>query len=388
MASLKATVKNDFVKESGKANIKIRLSHGGKTRYISTKYDIEPKFMGRDGIVKSNYPGQLQLNSALHVLIVDYNAILYGLGKQIDSMDINTIMKHLKAEEGDRASFTKYVTQRTEALRQESRNSYASTYDCMIAHLERFTARKEILFKEITVQFLKDFEQYLKLTGCSVNTIRIYLNDIRAVFNHAGFRPSPFPEFKVRQARSRKRSLEVDDIKKLLSGTYHQAQQRAVDIFRLILFLAGINLKDLVYLGPYDYKNGRLTYKRFKTGGWFDIRVYPEVEGIIEKYRGRKYLLDFMEQDDSYKYYKNFLSKTNISLRKAASNAGIQQHISTYFARHSFATLARKAGVSFDDIRQALGHDRGAITDLYIDYDMLRSIVDQAQRKVIDIICT
>ena len=69
MANIKPILKNDYVKSSGKANIKIRLSHAGKVRYISTPWDIDPKYMNRDGIISSKYPGAGSFNMAINMFL-------------------------------------------------------------------------------------------------------------------------------------------------------------------------------------------------------------------------------------------------------------------------------------------------------------------------------
>jgi len=392
MANLKPVLKSDFVKADGKCNIKIRVSHDGKVRYISTPWDIEPEFWSEEGFVKNKYPGHLQLNKAINDLLIEMTAELEGIGTAIRFMDMKTLLNRLKSCSGSGENFFLYAKNRIKVLKKENRTSYSISYESTIAQLEHCTGKTSLAFREITPQFLKSFEDYLSREDKKVNTIKVYMVNIRAIYNHAIMNGTakielfPFKKYKVKSEKPMKRSLELIEIQKLMVGPYFIGQQRAVDIFMLIFYLAGINIKDLLYLKPTDFniKKGRITYKRAKTGGGFDIKVFPPALEIINKYKGTKYLLNFLDEDDSFEHYKSISKYTNMWLRKAAKYAGLTEHISTYTARHSFATTARKEGVSYDDVKMALGHDQRSVTDRYINYDMLRTQVDEAQKKVID----
>jgi len=383
MPTLKAVLKNDFVKADGKCNIKIRITHQGKVRYIATPWYCLPKDMSKDGRIKSSYLGYTTLNRAIYRLLIQYNSIIDNLGPEVIFIDINTLTNKLKGHGDSGTDFMVYAGARITRLKAQKRLSYAESYQVMLTHLKGHTSKESLLFKEITVDFLQGFEHYLFLRGCKVNTIRIYLNSIRAIFNHAidnnVIRQEifPFRKFRIKQEKTQRRSLSRDQICKLMTGSYLPAQQRSVDIFMLIFYLIGINLKDLLYLKPGDYHSGRVYYRRLKTGGLFSVKVFPQAEAIIQKYRGEKYLLSFLDHDDSYMHYKGFLKETNKRLRIAS---GLK--ISTYWSRYSWATIASSLSVPKDVISVALGHVLGsAVTNLYIDFDLHK--VDEANEMVI-----
>ena len=100
---------------------------------------------------------------------------------------------------------------------------------------------------------------------------------------------------------------------------------------------------------------------------------------LIEKYRGKKYLLNFM---DKAKNYKSQAYLINYHLGK------IHPGLTTYYTRHSWATIARKIGISKDDIQLALGHNIKSLTDIYIDYDMMLERIDRANEEVIRAVCS
>lgn len=393
MASLKPMLR-DFAKSSGKSTIFIRISHDGKTRYIKTAWEVEEKYMNPNGTINTRHPDASQMNLNLNLLLAEYNEVINGIGKDIIFMDINTIVSKLRRHQENGEGIIRYFNERIKVLYSENRDSYADTYKATIKWLKEYTGKDEVLFKEVNLDFLTKFERYLKRSNKKVNTIRIYLNNIRAVFNHAidndiiKIELFPFRKFKVDQEETDYRNLTVVDIKKLMTGPYTLAQKKAVDIWMLSFFLIGINLKDLLYSTKDNIKKGRLIYKRFKTRkkvkDKLSVKITPEALHIIERYKGNKYLLDLLDEDDSYTHFKTVTSNINDRLKLAGASHGIKK-VTTYYARHSWATIASGINIPQETISKALGHTTGnKMTGVYIDYDLAK--VDRANEDVISLV--
>ena len=152
-------------------------------------------------------------------------------------------------------------------------------------------------------------------------------------------------------------------------------QKRYVDTFMLMFYLMGINAVDLLTATPSQIVDGRLEYKRSKTGTLYSIKLEPEALEIIERYKGKKHLLKFC---DTIKNYKDFLKRMNMCLNKLIPNC------STYYARHSVASIAAELDIPLDTIARMLGHTDPArrITLVYVDFNQKK--IDDANRKVID----
>jgi integrase len=403
MPSLKVALRKDVVNTDGKANIKIRISHHragdikGKTRYICTPYYIEPRYLGDDGLIKTTYPGHVSLNGSLTLQLHEYNKKIAAMGPDVVYMDISTLVARLKATGAPGSSFSSYMKRRIEELRQESRHGYADSYRYTLWHLESYTRRDDIRFGEITAAFLKGFEAHLRHDlALRVNTVRIYLNNIRAVFYHAidaeiiAGDISPFRKFKIAQEKTRPRPLDIKDLRKLISlrDKLTRQQLRAVDLFFLSFYLCGINFKDLLYLRPADLVKGRIEYSRFKTGRAYSVKVLPEAKKIIDRYPGERYLLNLMDTKEKISPGRmseaahDILSQENKLLKTIARVYKLPFRFSTYSARYSWATIAAGIGISRDIIAHALGHGIDTMTDIYIDFDLGK--VDQANRKVIN----
>jgi integrase len=396
MPSIKFVVRKDVIRSDNKANIKIRVSHNKKVRYIASPYYIEPRYMGSDGRIVSRYPGQSALNGALIKLEKEYNDIVADIGTDIYSMDVNSLISKLRAKKKHGSSFTAYMTYRMEQLKKEGRFSYAASYQVTADHLKAFH-KADIDFKDITVSFLRDFERHLRLVNKSkVNTCRIYLNNIRAVFYHAVDNDivkgdiTPFRKFKIEQEKTKPRPLDLEDLKTLLKlrpGVTKQ-QRRALDIFFLIFYTCGTNLKDLLYMKPESVFKGRLEYKRFKTGRSYSIKILPEAREILDRYQGEKYLLCLMDEKEKTSPGRlseadhDVLSQMNKLLKTIATKYELGFKPTTYSPRYSWATIASKLGVQRDVISHALGHGVSTMTDGYIDYDLAK--VDRANRLVVN----
>ena len=165
-------------------------------------------------------------------------------------------------------------------------------------------------FEEITLDWLNRFEHFLKtqhldnhgkviegIRQLKPNAIAIHFRNIRAVINAAIDEELttlyPFRRFKIRQEETAKRSLSVEALRTLRDYECEPHQKKYRDLFLLTFYLLGINPVDLFSLT--EILDGRIEYRRSKTGHLFSIKVEPEAQEIIDRYRGKKYLLDVLD---------------------------------------------------------------------------------------------
>lgn len=248
-------------------------------------------------------------------------------------------------------------------------------------------------FDDVTYSWLSDFEDWMKTAGMSQNTRKIHFGNIRIAMREAYKREltdnDPFRRFTFRPAKTRKRSLKVDELRKLFDYPVQGYAVFYLDMFKLIFMLCGINTVDLYNLTGIT-KDGRIEYDRSKTGRAYSIKVEPEAMEIIEKYRGEKGLLCIA---DRWSDHRNFRHQLNTALqsigksqgkgKKHIDNGAIWPELTSYWARHTWSSIARSIGVSKDDISLALGHGgKNPVTDIYIDEET--ELIDIANRKVID----
>ena len=263
---------------------------------------------------------------------------------------------------------------------------------------------KNLKMEDINLKWIHQFERFLAKTQ-GVNGRAIYLRSLRAVCNYAlhtkVISDYPFANFSIKQEPTKKRSVSVELFRKFLDYPAPQHLQRYRDYFLLMFYLIGINSKDLLLVRKESVVGDRLEYIREKTHKKYSVKIEPEAKELLKKYEGKGYLLEAM---DRCKHYKSFAREINDGLKEIGDVSWemvpdpddlfgtphliktvkpVIPEITTYYARHCWATFAHEAGVSLDIISQALGHSSGNRTTLiYIKFN--QEAVDLANRRVID----
>lgn len=268
------------------------------------------------------------------------------------------------------------------------------TFVRMYNKVAAFSDIDSLTFEQMNVSWMKDFDAFLsgKNQNLSPNTRGIYLRNIRAIFNDAIDRDLipmnlyPFRKFKIPKQATVKRSLTAKELVVLRDYPCDLYLEKYRDVFMLLFYLRGINTIDLA--GLTEIVNGRIEYRRSKTGRLYSVEVLPEAQAIINKYRGTEHLLSFF---DNRANYRDFTLRMNKSLKKLGkveigkrgkkTITPIFPKISTYWARHTWATIAADLDIPKETIAAALGHGGNTVTDIYIDFDQKK--VDEANRKII-----
>lgn len=250
-------------------------------------------------------------------------------------------------------------------------------------------------FDTMDARWLSDFERWLVESGLKTNSRSITFRNIRAVFNYAidneYTQLYPFRKFKIKREETRKRSLTVEQMRMFIDYPCEEQHKVYKDMFILMFCLIGINAIDLLTARKDALKNGRIEYKRAKTGKLYSIKVQPEAKEILDRYSGKEYLLDVTGENEDY---EKFMYRMNYALRtigeRVKTEKGRKRKIkplfpglSSYWSRHTWATLAYELDIPVDVISQALGHSSPhPTTMIYIDPKL--SKVDEANRKVLD----
>ena len=365
-------------------NINGRRLHFFTDIYISNPDNLKE---GKVGKGEGNY---LEKNLRLTKILADATALVYQhQDTSTLKQQIPVILGHVK-----KANELLLTDQIIEYSKLKSHDRTRRLYQGTVSKINAFDP--DVTTDKVDKQWLTMFEQFCAKT-MSINGYGIHMRNIRAVFNHlineGVITNYPFRTYKIKKEKTAHRVLTEEQLSGIKHATSPEYTLEYRDIFMLSLYLIGINIKDLLYIIPDQVQNGRLVYHRFKTNRLYDIKIEPEAFEILQKYQGRKYLLNCM---DRYKNHMDYLHHINHGLKKLGmeytngkgydkNTKPICSTLSTYYARHTWATLAYGLGISKDIISQALGHSNGvSVTDIYIEYD--RDKVDEANRKVIDYI--
>ena len=265
----------------------------------------------------------------------------------------------------------------------------------------------DLPLSELTPARLKDYEAWLRNHSSSWNTVATYMKTLKAVYNRAvdrgeaPFVPRLFKCVRTSPVVERKRALKPSEMSELLqSATRHEQPETeeppmlrsARQLFDLMFLLRGIPFVDLAYLRRSDIRDGVLYYRRRKTGRLLAVRLTPEAIYLIDRLqnpnsRNRSgYLLPFLSHAEStleaYREYQAALRRFN-RLLKLLPGQPSPPGLSSYCARHTWATMAYHCEVSPGVISEAMGHSSIAVTEIYLK-PFRDERIDRANRQVID----
>ncbi|MDE5774202.1 MAG: site-specific integrase [Muribaculaceae bacterium] len=368
------------------APIKLSITKNGVAAYISMNIAILINQWDKKAQSIVNHPQKRQLNAFLAQRKVEIDQLIFRLlgSGELDGLRAPEIKDrvYLELNPPTEDNSHKYFATRFMAFAnsksESTRKVYITTYNSISAYEPEFG---KLRFEDINKDWLVNYELYLVNKGIKKNTRNIHFRNIRAVFNDAIDNEItsayPFRKFKIKPEPTRKRSFDIQTLRTIFNMEVEPDLQKYVDLFKLTFFLIGINVVDLCRLT--NISDGRIIYNRAKTGKRYSIKVEPEAMEIIEKYRGEHYLLYMLERHSTY---RTFYMQWCRAFSKIKERLKLPE-LSTYWARHSWATIAAALDIPKETIAEALGHEMGnSTTAIYIDFDKKK--VDEANRKVID----
>jgi len=405
MATFKAVIfKGDIhIKMDNTTNIKIRITHNRKSEYIATDLFVHYKKF-ENGFATGGEAANF-LNSRIRDEIEKYTQRYWKLGDLASKLTAKEVKERiLKDNNKDEIDFHNFADQYVTELIAKGRKGTARSLGATISQLKKFKTR--LNFNDITLQFLNEYINFLKSNGVK-NGVDNYIRAMRRIFREGQTRFNdedrgiiripqyPFKKLKYDKPvfKTKENILTVEELQQFINYKPQRGrQQMAKDMFLLMFYLIGINAIDLYNLGKPD-KKGRVNYVRAKTGKQYSIKLEPEAIEIIERYKGRDFLLNISEKYgnhlDMIKYINMELKTIGKAIQDTLSEldekAIFPTEITSNWARHSWATIARNdCKINKDDVALCLGHEDmdNKVTDIYIKYDY--SIIDRSNRKVID----
>ena len=384
--------------------LKVAIAHKGQSVLISLTVKLMPNQWDKQKQRVINHNDQMLVNVYISSIKQQIDTILLSLANEgkLGSMtpaelrafiELQLNPEKLEEKENEERRAKLFVTRFmmfADSKKASTRGVYMQTYRRLVAYISE-EKLQELTFEEITKDWVAKFEDFLAQTA-SKNARNIHLRNIRAVFNDAIddeiTTNYPFRRYHIRPEPTRKRNLKVENLRTLFNYPVEAYAVKHLDMFKLMFFLIGINGIDLYNLR--EIEDGRINFHRSKTHRLYSIKVEPEAMEIINKYRGKEYLLDI---HDNYKKHQDYLKKMNTALqnigpveRKGRGGKKIRKPLfpglSSYWARHSWATIAASLDIPKETIAAALGHGGNTVTDIYIEFDQRK--VDEANRKVLD----
>ena len=413
MATFKAEVYAHQKRADGTYNIKIRVIHQKRKKYIPTTY-----YVTKDDLTRTTFKLKNQKYiDATDDMIKKYRSICDRMGERLKSMTVEQVVDAITNDNGEHfdLDIVAYARQYILHLKETGHTGNALSYQVAINNLVRFVGRDSVSIKEITVKFVNDWIKWIKENPArskpeanhGERAQSLYISQLRAIHNRAkkefndedaGLIRIPYSPFKrveiPKVPVTRKRAISTDLLRKFSELPYSLIMQPgtnrynlAKDVFLLSFCLIGMNAVDLYTCT--DLKKGRITYQRTKTKNRradkaeISVRIEPELKALMKKYKDHTGQRVF----NFYKLYSSvdsFTAAINKGLKKIGDDLGIDD-LEFYAARHTWATIAsNEAGVDKYTVHTAVNHvdENMRVTDIYIAKSW--DSIDAANRKVLD----
>lgn len=303
-----------------------------------------------------------------------------------------------------------YMPEVIEMLKREGKFPAMHVYACTLRSYEKFCAEERypknttasLSMQEIfTPERLKEYEDWLAGQQSSPNTISTYMRTLQAVYNRwmspgiEGYNPVLFKDVYTKVESRTKRALTAEQMEQLRNTDFSVLtlrQQQVLTYFLLMFMLRGMPFIDLAHLRKSDLRNRRITYRRHKTGKLMVVDVPSDAMRLLQKYRDKtdsEYLFPLLHgglfMEEHHHRYQETLRHFNRELARLMKQLLPGVSVSSYTARHTWATLAYHSGVPVGLISQSLGHSSIRVTMTYLKpFDA--EVIDRINRQVISLV--
>jgi len=382
MASIKVHLNAYRPTKSGTYRVVFQIIHQRKKKIIYSPYRLAPEYfderIGKAINFKRKKNFQMEeINNYCDEVIKDLKRTICFLESQNDFFTVSDIVS---VYESNRSSclFYPYTCGIIASLKQRGRNGTANAYQSTLNKVLKYQeGNKYMSFQEIDTKWLNGFKNFLQISRLQENSINSYLRIMRAIYNRAikeemiTTNHNPFYQLRLHNVKTIKRAIDKESMKQIceLDLRYNKQLSFSRDLFLFSYYTRGMSFVDMAYLRKKDIRNDTIYYFRSKTKQLLQVKIIEPLRKLIDKYRGDgDFVLPILHVDgsDLYKQYRVSLRRHNNHLKKLASCLNLSCSLTSYVARHTWATIAKYRGVSVSVISEGLGHSSEKMTYTYL----------------------
>jgi len=403
MTSIKVLIRSKKLK-NGEHPIILQILKNGKAKIFSIGFSCHKKHWNvKLGEIRASHPNHLQINRVLDKVKVRARNILSDFILEEKDFTLEAFEKRfrLDARKTNQNIFD-FWDEIIAEFRLAGRMGNARVNADSKRALLRFNRTTVLNFREVDITLLQKFEAHLRSRGGTDGGIGVRMRALRAIYNTAIDRklvnPSfyPFRTYKISKLKGKaiKKALTLNEIKRIEHLDFQEDTDSIAkfrDYFIFSFYTRGMNFADMMYLKRENIGGDYIYYTRAKTKGRFSIKILPPVRLILDK---------FMELKNDNPYVFPIILKTGLSpsqlenrknkvikqynkaLKEIAQLAGVQKTVTSYVARHSYATCLKNKGVSTDVISESLGHSDIKVTQAYLK-EFENSVLDEASELLL-----
>lgn len=371
------------VLKNNESPLMVRVCKDRKRKYISLGISVNPAYWDFNrNAPKPQCPNKEYIDSLIAQKVQEYSAQIIELKSMSRDFTATSLVEKVSKPNKVKTVGEVFVEQMN-LLKQAQKLSYMLSIQQTYNSLLEFNKHLNIYFVDIDVAWLKRYEAWLRKQGLASNTIKGKFVDIRTMYNIAidenivKVEHYPFRKFKIAklQQETAKRAISKEDISRIIEyKTDNPLVQFAIDIFTFSYIMGGINFVDISNLTKENMMDNRLVYIRHKTKKLIQLPLQDKAIELIEKYHDddNPYLFPILKayhktEQQKFNRVHKIISNVNMRLKKIGKELEIPVTLTTYVARHSHATVLKKAGVATSIISESLGHSSEKITQVYLD---------------------
>ena len=394
---------------NGQHPLMLRLTKNRKRKYISLHISLSPEHWDAEKCKpKRKCPNREQIERLIRTKIEELQSQVMEFKTSDKEYTLHTLIDK-SSKQASKVTVGEYLDTYIDLLQRAGRIGNADTFIHLRTALAKCFGSLDFYFSDIDVAWLKRLESWLRLTAhLSENSIGIRFRSLRALYNQAiedGIAKRtnyPFDTFKVSQFKesTTKRALTKEQIRQImeldvrsLSKYPKPFMQLSKDLFLFSYLGCGINLTDMLHLRYRDVFDGRVTYHRQKTGKLISFHLQPMAIDILRKYYQERhtpddYIFPVLKREvhitatQQYGRVKRVTRLINRYLKVIGEHLNLPIPLTTYVARHSYATVLKRSGVSTSIISESLGHSSEKITQIYLD-SFENSQIDEAMKHLL-----
>ncbi|MDE3185157.1 MAG: site-specific integrase [Bacteroidota bacterium] len=385
-------------KKNGKYPVKIKVIFNRLICFYQTGVDLtEEEF--------KEYHRRKDLKKQFEDIIYYLNKadkIINDLGRNFSWKEFDTLYYNRQAinpkttNQSQSINIVTHLEDYAEKLYKEGSIKTSKGYTTTVNHLKDYLKKKDdcLLFSDITPEFLVLLEKYFLSSDIklSYSSIGVYMRNIRTVFNQAISKKIisselyPFGKGKYvpPSTKKAKKALTIDEIEKIYNYKPDNFQEaRAKDLWLFAYFANGLNVKDIAFLKYENIKKDVITFIRAKTIHStkddiqnIEVFITQDIQRIIDKWgkkpqKSKSFIFDILHPNDLsdlqiYRDINQAVRTINKYMKRIAENLKLEKVPTTNFARHSFSTVLKRAGVPIEMISEQLGHTSIKTTEIYL----------------------
>ena len=382
-----ATVRTKFRASSSdtkEGTLFYQVIHNRVARQIHTGYRLYPhewdaenrEIVFPPGVADNRRNYLVSLGNALQADAGRLKGVISYLDRSGEAYTVDDVVSRYLSQ-ADNHCFISFARNLAGQLGRIGRQCTADTYTTAINSFIRFREERDIPLDEMDSDLMVAYEGHLKSNGICPNSTSFYMRNLRAIYNRAvdkglTVQRYPFKHVYTGIDKTVKRAVPLDVIRQIrdLDLTLQPDMDFARDIFMFSFYTRGMAFVDIAFLKKTDLQNGVLTYRRHKTGQQLSIKWEKPMQELVDRQgtSGTPYLLPVITDGgkDVRRQYRNQAHRVNRNLKKIGRRLGLAIPLTTYIARHGWASIARSKNIPLATISEAMGHDSENTTRIYL----------------------